>query len=305
MGPPRRCAVLALLLTLAVLLAVSVHSRSPGPKRNPPSRLAPRPSPSPAAFNASAAVAAEERRPIPADAAHVFHIIAHSHCDPGWLSTFEGYYMQDVRGILDSVLAALQRDPSRRFVWSETSYFARWWETLSPASRTAFRAVLQAGQFEFVNGGWSQHDEANPDPLSMVQQMSTGHQYLLHAFGVVPRVAWQIDPFGHSAVTPTLFSLMGFQALVINRVHHQIKDYFKEKRHMEFLWTGYAPSNWTSDRLCAVHPMPLTHPAARRRARAQGRRGDGERHGHADARAAHPLLSSSVSARLPRIISHD
>ena len=175
---------------------------------------------------------------IPSDASHVFHIIAHSHCDPGWLNTFEGYYMADVRGILDSVLSALQKDPSRRFVWSETSYFARWWEVTAQAQREQFRQLLHAGQFEFVNGGWSQHDEACPDPLSMIQQMTTGHQYLLQQFGVVPRVAWQIDPFGHSAVTPTLFRLMGMQALVVNRIHFTIKDYFKEQRHMEFIWRG-------------------------------------------------------------------
>ena len=177
---------------------------------------------------------------IPAGASHVFHIIAHSHCDPGWLNTFEGYYMADVRGILDSVLAALQRDSSRRFVWSETSYFSRWWEVLNQQQRHTFRQVMAAGQFEFVNGGWSQHDEACPDPLSMIQQMTTGHQYLLQQFGVVPRVAWQIDPFGHSAVTPTLFRMMGMQALVVNRIHFAIKDYFKEQKHMEFIWRGSA-----------------------------------------------------------------
>ena len=181
---------------------------------------------------------ASEAEAVPADASHVFHIIAHSHCDPGWLNTFEGYYMADVRGILDSVLTALQKDASRRFVWSETSYFARWWEVSSQQQRAAFRRALAAGQFEFVNGGWSQHDEACPDPLSMLQQMTTGHQYLLQQFGVVPRVAWQIDPFGHSAVTPTLFRMMGMQALVINRIHFTIKDYFKEQRHMEFIWRG-------------------------------------------------------------------
>ena len=196
---------------------------------------------------------------IPADASHVFHIIAHSHCDPGWLNTFEGYYMADVRGILDSVLSALQRDTSRRFVWSETSYFARWWEVTSQQQRHTFRQLLAAGQFEFVNGGWSQHDEACPDPLSMIQQMTTGHQYLLQQFGVVPRVAWQIDPFGHSAVTPTLFRMMGMQALVINRIHWTIKDYFKEQKHMEFIWRGSAHSTLTAHHTRTTHdPSTVT-----------------------------------------------
>ena len=31
-------------------------------------------------------------------------------------------------------------------------------------------------QFEFVGGGWSQHDEALPDLASIVDQMTEGHQ---------------------------------------------------------------------------------------------------------------------------------
>ena len=47
------------------------------------------------------------------------HIIAHSHCDPGWLNTFEGYYLSDVKLILDNVLRELSNNENRKFVWSE------------------------------------------------------------------------------------------------------------------------------------------------------------------------------------------
>ena len=72
------------------------------------------------------------------------HVIAHSHCgaasarpcpwltctdtsvDPGWLETTETYYMQSVHNILDNVLQQLQRNPDRRFNWSETVFFRIW-----------------------------------------------------------------------------------------------------------------------------------------------------------------------------------
>lgn len=31
---------------------------------------------------------------------------------------------------------------------------------------------------------------------------------------------------------------MGFEALVINRIHHSLKDSFKAAKKMEFLWRG-------------------------------------------------------------------
>jgi alpha-mannosidase len=165
-------------------------------------------------------------------------MIAHSHCDPGWLNTFEGYYLQEVKTILDSILRELQNNPIRKFVWSETSYFHRWYETQSQSSKSTFKRLVSDGQIEFVGGGWSQHDEANPDIIAMINQMTLGHDYLYKNFGITPKIAWQIDPFGHSSVTPTIFNLMGYESLVINRIHHQLKNYFKQEKTMEFLWRG-------------------------------------------------------------------
>ena len=60
------------------------------------------------------------------DLLHV-HIIPHSHCDPGWLDTFERYYQKDVSHILSGVLTQLWADRNRRFIWAEISFFKRWW----------------------------------------------------------------------------------------------------------------------------------------------------------------------------------
>jgi hypothetical protein len=45
-----------------------------------------------------------------------------------------------------------------------------------------------------------QNDEANPDPVSFISQMTTGHEYILKNFGVAPRIAWQIGQLARHTV---------------------------------------------------------------------------------------------------------
>jgi hypothetical protein len=51
--------------------------------------------------------------------APVYHLIAHSHCDPGWLETLDQYYRRDVAMILSNVVGELTADKSKRFIWAE------------------------------------------------------------------------------------------------------------------------------------------------------------------------------------------
>jgi hypothetical protein len=80
-----------------------------------------------------------------------------------------------------------------------------------------------------VGGGWVQNDEANPDFGAVVSQISEGHEYLKSLFGVRARHAWQVDPFGHAAAFAAVAAAAGFEALVINRIDHTVKDALKAR----------------------------------------------------------------------------
>jgi len=44
------------------------------------------------------------------------------------------------------------------------------------------------------------HDEATAHYIDMIDQTTLGHGLIKSQFDKVPRVGWQIDAFGHSAV---------------------------------------------------------------------------------------------------------
>ena len=44
------------------------------------------------------------------------------------------------------------------------------------------------------------HDEAATHYIDMIDQTTLGHRFIKEEFNVTPRIGWQIDPFGHSAV---------------------------------------------------------------------------------------------------------
>lgn len=80
------------------------------------------------------------------------------------------------------------------------------------------------------------NDEANSHWLSIIQQLTTGQQWLIDNLGYIPKNGWAIDPFGHSSTQPYLLKLTGLENTVIQRVHYRIKKELALNRQLEFKW---------------------------------------------------------------------
>lgn len=67
------------------------------------------------------------------------------------------------------------------------------------------------GRLEFVGGGWCQSDEAAAHYGGALEQLGLGRRLLRRLFGGcgTPRVAWQIDPFGHARDLAATFAQVG------------------------------------------------------------------------------------------------
>lgn len=54
----------------------------------------------------------------------------------------------------------------------------------------------------------------------------------------LPRVGWQIDPFGHAREFSSLLAGMGYDGLFLGRIDYQDKRTRLQRQTMETLWRG-------------------------------------------------------------------
>ncbi|PIN24224.1 Glycosyl hydrolase, family 38 - alpha-mannosidase [Handroanthus impetiginosus] len=175
------------------------------------------------------------------------HLVPHTHDDVGWLKTVDQYYVGSnnsiqgacVQNVLDSLVPALLADKNRKFIYVEQAFFQRWWRDQSEAVQKTVRQLVSSGQLEFINGGMCMHDEATTHYIDMIDQTTLGHRFVKEEFGVTPRIGWQIDPFGHSAVQAYLLGAeVGFDSLFFGRIDYQDRTKRKIEKSLEVIWQG-------------------------------------------------------------------
>jgi len=138
------------------------------------------------------------------------HIIPHSHMDAGWLFTEDHYYRsvgtEDcVECVFDSLLFALAENKERTFTISDIFFFNKWYNKIRETERNIIKELIKNKKINFVNGGWVMHDEATTTYKDQIDQMRIGLEFLHDEFNVRPKVAWQIDPFGHSSANVNIY----------------------------------------------------------------------------------------------------
>ncbi|KAJ4838393.1 hypothetical protein Tsubulata_017421, partial [Turnera subulata] len=152
------------------------------------------------------------------------HLVPHTHDDVGWLKTVDQYYV----GSNNSIQA----------------FFQRWWREQSEEVQSVVKALVSSGQLELINGGMCMHDEAAPHYIDMIDQTTLGHRFIKQEFNLTPRIGWQIDPFGHSAVQAYLLGAeVGFDSLFFARIDYQDRAKRKDEKTLE-IFAGAFPKNY-------------------------------------------------------------
>ncbi|CAL9037049.1 probable alpha-mannosidase At5g13980 [Musa acuminata AAA Group] len=197
------------------------------------------------------------------------HLVPHSHDDVGWLKTIDQYYVGSnnsiqgacIQNVLDSVVEALLADKSRKFIFVEMAFFIRWWRQQSDKTKKLVKKLVNSGQLEFINGGWCMHDEAVVHYIDMIDQTTLGHRFLKQEFDQLPRIGWQIDPFGHSAVQAYLLGAeLGFDALYFSRIDYQDREKRKDTKSLEVVWRGSKTLGSSVDIFTGIFPKNYEPP---------------------------------------------
>jgi len=74
------------------------------------------------------------------------HIIAQTHDDVGWITTYNLYYYKEVQYILDSVVDELHKDPNKKFIYVEMAFFFKWWKEQDINTRKIVEGLVQNGR---------------------------------------------------------------------------------------------------------------------------------------------------------------
>ncbi|GFS35795.1 glycosyl hydrolase family 38 protein [Actinidia rufa] len=140
-------------------------------------------------------------------------------------------------------------------------FFQRWWEEQNVEIQEEVRKLVDAGQLEFVNGGWCMHDEAATHYIDMIDQTTLGHRLIKDQFNITPHAGWQIDPFGHSGVQAYLLgSELGFDSVHFARIDYQDRAKRREDKSLEVIWRGSRTFGSSSQIFTNAFPVHFSPP---------------------------------------------
>ncbi len=184
-------------------------------------------------------------------------LVPHSHNDPGWTKTLQGYFDDQTKPTLDFMVEKLVKYPKMSFIWAESIFLQLWWAETDSSQRAAVERLIKNGQLEIVVGSWVVPDEANPSYFALIDQMIEGHQWLELNMGVKPNNTWSLDPFGYSSTLPYLYKKAGYENMVILRVHEMMKNELQKHRALEFHWRQHWDRSSKSDMFTQMMPYKL------------------------------------------------
>ena len=161
------------------------------------------------------------------------HLIFNAHLDPVWLWPWNAG-LDELLATCRSACDRLDAHPTLRFTRGE-AWVYRQIQRIDPALFARIKTHVASGRWEIIGGWWLQPDCNLPGGQGMKKQIELGKKYFEENFGVFPKIAYNVDSFGHAATLPALMRDFGQDSYVMMRPQeHEMKLPARL-----FRWRGY------------------------------------------------------------------
>lgn len=150
------------------------------------------------------------------------HLIGNAHLDPVWLWQWqEGY--AEIKATFRSALDRLDEYPDFVFTRSCAAYYD-WVEQNAPDMFEEIKARVAEGRWIIVGGWWIQPDCNLPSGESFARHGLYGQRYFQEKFGMMAKVGYNVDSFGHNGMLPQLLKKSGMDSYVFMRPEQHEKE---------------------------------------------------------------------------------
>ena len=173
------------------------------------------------------------------------HLVSNAHLDPVWLWEWP----EGAGEALSTFRQAAEFCETRRgyvFCHNEAVLYA-WIEEYEPALFRRIRKLVRAKTWHIMGGWYVQPDCNMPSGESFVRQALLGRRYFAAKFGVEPRTAVNLDPFGHTRGLVQILAKSGYSAYLCCRPGNSECPLPSD----EFVWVGYDGSEVLANRASA------------------------------------------------------
>ncbi len=139
-------------------------------------------------------------------------MIGNAHLDPVWLWQWqEGYH--EVKATFQAALDRLNETPGFVFTCACADYY-RWVEENAPDIFAQIQQRVSENRWVIVGGMWIQPDMNTPCGESLARQLLYSQRYFHEKFGKIARTGYNVDSFGHNAMTPQILRCAGLENYV-------------------------------------------------------------------------------------------
>lgn len=171
------------------------------------------------------------------------YMIGNAHLDPAWVWSWQEGSCE-AKATIRSALDRMKEFPDFKFVCSSSSVY-QWIEDFDSEMFEEMKARIQEGRF-IVVGGWKVQPDCNlPSGENFARMSLYSQRYFKEKFGVMSKVGYNVDSFGHNAMMPQILRKSGMKYYVYMRP----MEYEKSMEDNVFTWEAPDGSQVTAFRI--------------------------------------------------------